>query len=195
VRKRHANKDFPIQNKDAHLLIFSITTRDVEKAIRLKNQFAAAIQRMLRPVVRQLLAWGVSYPVFDRVVRGLFVAVAEEDFSLPHKRQTDSRVSLVTGIHRKEIARLRRQPSAERNAAPLEDAVVTRVIGRWMAGPPFADRAGRARPIAYEARRPSAPRRPPARRARWTGGIRPSLTRPPPERLRPRCWQRPGGGS
>ena len=41
VRKRHANKDFPIQNKDAHLLIFSITTRNVEKAIRLKNQFAA----------------------------------------------------------------------------------------------------------------------------------------------------------
>jgi len=115
------------------------------------------LRRLLRPVVRQLLAWGVTYPVFDQVVRGLFVAVAEEDFPLSHKRQTDSRVSLVTGIHRKEIARLRRLPRAERNAAPLEDTVVTRVIGRWMAGPPFADRQGRAKPVPYEVLRPRDP--------------------------------------
>lgn len=121
------------------------------------DALVVTLRRLLRPVVRQLLAWGVSYPLFDQVVRGLFVAVAEEDFSLSHKRQTDSRVSLVTGIHRKEIARLRRQPRAERNAAPLEDTVVTRVLGRWMAGPPFADRQGRAKAIPYEARRQRDP--------------------------------------
>lgn len=120
------------------------------------DALVATIRRLLRPVVRQLLAWGVTYPVLDRVVRGLFVEVAEQDFVLPHKRQTDSRVSLVTGIHRKEIARLRRQPQDERAQAPLESTVVTRVIGRWMAGPPFADRSGRPRPLPYEAPRAGA---------------------------------------
>lgn len=113
----------------------------------------SAIQRLLRPIVRQLLAWGVTYPVLDQVVRGLFVEVAERDFALPHKRQTDSRVSLVTGIHRKEIARLRHRPDDARARTPLEASVVTRVVGRWMAGPPYADRAGRARALPYESRR------------------------------------------
>ena len=56
-----------------------------------EDALVATIRRLLRPVVRQLLAWGVSYQVFDRVVRGLFVEVAEEDFALPAKKQTDSR--------------------------------------------------------------------------------------------------------
>jgi hypothetical protein len=41
VMKRHGDKTFPIHNEKAHLLIFSITTREIQKAIKLKNQFAA----------------------------------------------------------------------------------------------------------------------------------------------------------
>ena len=35
----------------------------------LKEQFAAAIRRMLRPVVRQLVAYGVTYPALDQMIR------------------------------------------------------------------------------------------------------------------------------
>ena len=52
MRKRHEDKDFPIQNKDAHLLIFSITTRTVEKTIKLRNQFANGISAT---VVRSIM--------------------------------------------------------------------------------------------------------------------------------------------
>lgn len=117
----------------------------------LKQSFVDAIRRMLRPMVRQLVAWGVPYPAFDQIVREVFVEVAEEDFALPTKQPTDSRVALVTGINRKEISRLRglrRQPD---RTPPLEDAMATRVIGRWLAGPPYADTRGRPRPLLYEA--------------------------------------------
>jgi hypothetical protein len=40
VTKRHDSKDFPIRNKTAHLLIFSINVRNVEKKITLRNQFS-----------------------------------------------------------------------------------------------------------------------------------------------------------
>ena len=40
VTKRVGEKSYPIQNERAHLLIFSITTREVQKAIKLRNQFA-----------------------------------------------------------------------------------------------------------------------------------------------------------
>ncbi len=52
VLKRHGNKDYPIHNERAHLLIFSITTRDLVKRVNLRNQFAKGIAV---PVVRSLM--------------------------------------------------------------------------------------------------------------------------------------------
>lgn len=116
----------------------------------LKDQFAAAIRRMLRPVVRQLVAYGVTYPALDQMIRELYVETAEHDFALPHKRLTDSRVALMTGLNRKEIARLRHGPRTPEADVEVEDTAVTRVIGRWMGGPPFSDARGRPRALPYE---------------------------------------------
>lgn len=118
-----------------------------------RDGIAATLHQLLRPVVRRLLAWGVTYPVFDEVARGVFVEVADREMSLPHKRQTDSRVALLTGIHRKEAARLRALPPG---CAPrrLERTPIARLLGRWLAGPPFADRRCRPRALPYESARP-----------------------------------------
>lgn len=43
VLKRHGDKTYPIHNERAHLLIFSITARELEKSIKLRNQFARSI--------------------------------------------------------------------------------------------------------------------------------------------------------
>jgi hypothetical protein len=40
VLKRHGDATFAIRNDAAHLLIFSITTRELSKRIKLRNQFA-----------------------------------------------------------------------------------------------------------------------------------------------------------
>jgi hypothetical protein len=122
----------------------------------LKERFASAIRRLLRPIVRQLVSYGITYPTFDQIVRELYVEVAEDDFPLSYKRQTDSRVALVTGINRKEISRLRRLRHDTARRLEIEDTAVTRVIGRWMGGPPYSDARGRPRPLPYEASRAAA---------------------------------------
>ena len=121
----------------------------------LKEQFITAIQRMMRPVVRQLIAYGVSYPAFSRIVKQVYLDVAEQDFALPFKQQTDSRLALVTGINRKEISQLRRRKSAPQTPE-VEDTLVTHVIGRWMAGPPYAEADGSPRRLPYECDDPKA---------------------------------------
>ncbi|MFI5365156.1 MAG: DUF6502 family protein [Candidatus Binatia bacterium] len=116
----------------------------------LKERFADAIQRMMRPVVRQLIDYGISFPVFTEIIKAVYLDVAEKEFSLPFKRQTDSRLALVTGLNRKEIARLRRQEKSVHKRVEVEETLVTHVIGRWMAGPPYSDRNGKARRLPYE---------------------------------------------
>lgn len=114
-----------------------------------KTHFLAALRRMLRPVVRQLIQYGITYPAAAELLKVLYLTVAEEDFALPFKRQTDSRLAVVTGMSRKEIAALRRSPT-ETPSARLEDAPVVHVLGRWMGGPPYSSEEGRAHPLFYE---------------------------------------------
>lgn len=121
----------------------------------LKTHLAAAIRRMLRPVVRQLIAHGVTFPAVSEMLRQLYVEVAETQFTLPFKRQTDSRLALVTGLSRKEIAQIRQAKTPTDDLPDVEDTPVTRVLGRWMAGPPYASPDGVPRRLAYESPDPS----------------------------------------
>jgi hypothetical protein len=124
---------------------------------RLKAQFTAAIRGLLRPIVRQLIAYGVTYPIVNQIVKQLYVETADREFRLPYKRQTDSRLALVTGLSRKEVAQLRREPPDRQKLPELEDTLVTHVIGRWMAGPPYASRDGAPRQLLYESEDPKTP--------------------------------------
>jgi hypothetical protein len=121
---------------------------------RQRETYRRSLRSLLRPVVRDLLARGIPYPSLDEMVRELFVETAAHDLALPNRRATDSRVSLLTGLHRKEVARLRGRDGED---LPAPESLPSRVIGRWMATRGFVDARGRSRTIPYEARRPGAP--------------------------------------
>src|SRR5258708_21753876 len=74
--------------------------------------------RLLRPLVRLCIRSGMTFPALAQLLRELFVNVAEHDFALEGKEQTDSRDSLLTRINRKQLARLRGAgaPASERPA-------------------------------------------------------------------------------
>lgn len=104
------------------------------------------VARLLRPLVRLLVQRGITFPALTNLLRELYVNVAEYDFALPGKEQTDSRVSLLTGIHRKEVRRLR-GAGAPVSAVPVAVSRTSRIIARWLADPRFTDRAGRPLPL------------------------------------------------
>ena len=102
----------------------------------------APAARLLRPLVRLFVARGITFPALTNLLRELYVNVAEYDFALQGKEQTDSRVSLLTGIHRKEVRRLR-GAGAPVSAVPAAVSRTSRIIARWLADPAFTDRDGR----------------------------------------------------
>src|SRR5450432_168046 len=69
-----------------------------------------ATRRLLRPLVHLMMRSGVTSPTLTDVLRRLFVDVAVTDLLTQPKARTDSRVSLLTGINRKEIRRYREMP-------------------------------------------------------------------------------------
>lgn len=106
----------------------------------------APVARLLRPLVRLFVARGITFPALTNLLRELYVNVAEYDFALPGKEQTDSRVSLLTGIHRKEVRRLR-GAGAPVSTVPAVVSRTSRIIARWLADPKFTDGRGRPLPL------------------------------------------------
>jgi hypothetical protein len=110
------------------------------------EQLHAPLARLLRPLVRLCIRSGMTFPALAQLLRALFVNVAEHDFALEGKEQTDSRVSLLTGIHRKEVARLR-GAGAPVHETPATLSRTSAIIARWLAAPDFTDSKGAPLPL------------------------------------------------
>jgi hypothetical protein len=110
----------------------------------------APLARLLRPLVKLCIRSGMTFPALAQLLRELFVNVAEHDFALEQKEQTDSRVSLLTGIHRKEVAKLR-GAGAPVHEAPATLSRTSAIIARWLAAPELTDSKGNPLPLARTA--------------------------------------------
>lgn len=113
------------------------------------------LARMLRPLVRLLIRSGVTFPAIAEVLRGVFVDVALRDLLSDPKAQTDSRISLLTGIHRKDVRRLR-QSEAGIDETPAAVAIGSQIIARWVGAPAYLDPMGAARVLPRTAPEPAA---------------------------------------
>lgn len=114
------------------------------------EQLYPPLARLLRPLVRLCIRAGMTFPALCQLLRELYVNVAEHEFALPGKEQTDSRVSLLTGIHRKEVSRLR-GAGAPVNDVPVSVSRTSAIMARWLASPPFLDADGRPLPLPRSA--------------------------------------------
>ncbi len=96
------------------------------------------LRRILRPLARLLLAEGIPLQTAIEMLKQALVDSAEADFTLSNKAQTDSRISLMTGVHRKDVKRLRER-EALRKEAPPGISMGARLVSLWLTQPPFVD--------------------------------------------------------
>lgn len=109
-----------------------------------------ALRRVLRPLVRLMLAHGINYPYLAELLKGLFVEVAEKEFPIDDKPPTDSRISLLSGVHRKDVSRLRsvqKDPDHTDSTIPNVVSFGAQLVANWLGQPPYQDESGNARPL------------------------------------------------
>lgn len=109
--------------------------------------FVLALRRVLRPLVRLMLARGVTFPYLAELLKGLFVEVAEREFRIGAKPPTDSRISLVTAVHRKDVSRLRQALDNSAETVPTVVSLGAQLVAVWLGSPRYLDDNGRPRPL------------------------------------------------
>jgi hypothetical protein len=94
----------------------------------------------MRPVVRGLVRKGVPLPQLVDELKQLYVQVAADEVSREGKL-TQSAISVMTGVHRKDVKRLLEQ-GEEMDRPPVHASLGSRMAGLWMGADVFTDDEG-----------------------------------------------------
>jgi len=109
-----------------------------------------ALARLLLPVVRILLRYGVPYEAFESVAKRTFVRAAFEEFRIPGRSPTASRVAVLTGMNRKDVGKLIKDIEAEGDVGPEPVGRPARIIAGWRRDPEFQSSGGRPAVLPFE---------------------------------------------
>lgn len=107
----------------------------------------AAIRRVLRPLIKLMLAKGITFPYLFETLKDIFVEVAEKEFKINGKPSTDSHLSLLTGIHRKDIRRLRQSVRSNIEIVPHVVSLGARLVSVWTSDPRYLDENNLPKPL------------------------------------------------
>ena len=107
-----------------------------------------AMRRLLRPIVRLLIQKNVTLQVLIDILKETYVGVAEETLQADLSKVTDSHISLITGVHRKDVKKYRNLNTPEDTAsAPMTTGA--EVIARWTGQDRYIDKEGEPLPLPY----------------------------------------------
>lgn len=109
-----------------------------------------ALRRLLRPLVKALISHGVVFPAVVELLRELYVDVARNNFLVEGKEQTLSRMSLMTGVTRREVRRLIEQPKVD-DVSPHALSLGARIMTHWLGDETYLDAEGDPLPLPLTA--------------------------------------------
>jgi hypothetical protein len=115
----------------------------------------AAVTTLLPPLVRILLRHGISCDALCAAARHAYVCVAAEEFTLPGRKQTTSRVSILTGLPRKEVRRIMTTTDMQHQEATDRYNRAARVIAGWVRDKEFHNKGGNPLALPIEGKKGS----------------------------------------
>ena len=105
-----------------------------------QNIYLNALRRILRPLLRALINKGITLPALTQLLKQTYVEAAQ-DFTLPGKPLTDSRISLITGLHRRDVKTIREELEQEVPSQPPL-SIGSRVISQWTGNSDYLNAKG-----------------------------------------------------
>lgn len=117
-----------------------------------------AITNVMRPLVKFLIGRGITFPMFAEILKHIYVEVAAKDFKLsPDKEVTDSRITLLTKVHRKDVRRIRTEqqgfdvPEEGLEVSKKKASLGAQIVAKWLADNQYVDVEGEPKKLFIHA--------------------------------------------
>ena len=111
-------------------------------------------RHFLRPIVRFLLRQGVLWRDFAELAKETYVEIARAEYGIDGRPTNNSRVAMLTGLSRREVARVR---DVLLQVVPQEEertgSRMARILTGWFTDPEFTSPDGKPKtlsPVSFE---------------------------------------------
>lgn len=115
-------------------------------AIEQQKLIVRCLRTMLRPVVRFCLRHSLRIQEFLETAKVAFIEVASDDMDEEGEKVNVSRLSVMTGIHRRDVMRIYRDEDFSEEPYNL----ITRLIGHWRNSPKFSTAGKKPRVLTVD---------------------------------------------
>ncbi|MGI9133211.1 MAG: DUF6502 family protein [Rhodoferax sp.] len=106
-----------------------------------------AIAQVARPLARLMIDHGVQLPSMVELLKQALVDQASTAYGLADKGSSDTRIAVLTGVHRKDVRRLRAVLTPAQAGSPMLSLSAS-VVARWISEPRFLNADQSARVLA-----------------------------------------------
>jgi hypothetical protein len=109
-----------------------------------------AMEQLLLPMAQLMISHGLQFGAVTELLKKAMVEAAVANFGIGERNVTDSRIAVLTGVHRKDVRRLREEP-APKTAADVAEPLMSigaQVVARWISDPAYLTAHNQARALA-----------------------------------------------
>lgn len=114
------------------------------------DALASAAIRIFRPLVRILLRHNVSYKTCADWLRWCYADVAAREFTVPGRKQSNSRVAVLTGLTRVDVGYLLKMPPPDQVHQEEQYHRAGLVLSGWVNDPAYRDGDGNLLELPFE---------------------------------------------
>ena len=111
------------------------------------NLYLRAVKVMLKPVVRFCLRHAIRIQQLTEIVKAVAIEAAAEILDASDQEPSISRLNIMTGIHRAEVARIFKYKDRK---VRLEEHISFRVMSRWLHTKKYLTAEGKPRVLDVE---------------------------------------------
>ena len=97
---------------------------------------AQALALLLKPLARLMIDHGLQLPDILELLKKSLVDEAGNGYGQPEKASTDTRIAVLTGVHRKDVKRLRDATQTADLSSPTA-SLAALVVARWISNPHY----------------------------------------------------------
>jgi hypothetical protein len=112
----------------------------------LRKTLLEGLKLLLRPVAKFCLRRSIKIQDGIEMLKHAFIEVAREELERTGRLVSNSRLSVMTGLHRRDVVRLLLEGVVVTENAPL----LLRVIGQWQESSELRLKSGEPRPLTFE---------------------------------------------
>ncbi len=115
----------------------------------MKTSLSNAIYSVLKPLISLMSRECIAFGDFSSLAKQAFIHVTEQELLASGQKATTSRIAIITGLTRKEVAALRKQKVPQQEQDFHQNRAV-RVISGWMGDDDFRDTRGEPKPLVLQ---------------------------------------------